>query len=514
MATTATFPALGEVFIVCVDTPDWYGEAVVREQPMVSQVLPGGLELERFVRSIRDLANEELSERGVEQLPPGDYRLYTTDHKPLDHTRTLQELGISNADVLVLAPSGDAENYEAQYEQLSTGLARIGKKLIKLVDALTAAQISLILLSMVAVVIAGLGLRLRTFTDSPLGAAITGGVGIVLALCAVACAVWWPEKPESERPGDSADPQQIVDVFGWLGAGLITVGAYMVLPDHLGAPHLLLAGVVAVVGASVLASFTRRHTTAATAVITVCVVGALSVIPRLFWAVPGQWLGLITLLVLLIGLFYAERIALRVCRIRPPFFGRISSSDIFATDKGLAPDEIKPVDNSTSDPSPTGTNLAQIVLRVHAVLAGLLIGLSSVLPLAVWAILMPGAKGSWLPAVEATLFVIIFITRGRRFRARLQSVPLVFGAVSAALAGVVKYVIAAPGNSVTMYALAVGAMLVFGLCGFAAAVIVPKQQYHPPVRLFVEWLEILAIVFTFPVAAFTASVFAHIRGVA
>lgn len=512
MAATASFPALGEVFVVCVDTPDWYGPAKARAQGMVSQVLPGGVPLVQFVGTIRDRANEELAERGIEQLPAGDYRLFTVDHKPLDHNRTLQELGVGNCEVLVLAPSGDAEHYEAQYEQLSTGLSRIGKKLIKLVTALTAAQVSLALLTMVAVVIAGLGLRLRTFTDSVAGAAIVAGVGAVLALIAVACAVWWPEKPDSERPEDSANPEEIVDVFGWLGGALFTVGAYMVLPDQLGAPHLLLAGVVAVLAASTLASLTRRHTTAAAAVITVCMIGAFSVVPRLFWAVPGPWLGLLTLTLLLFGLFYVERIALRVCKIRPPFFGRISSSDIFATDKGLAPDEIKPVDNTATDPSPTGVVLAETVRRVHAVLAGLLIGLSAVLPVAVWAILTPGVDGGWRCVVEALLFVTIFITRGRRYRARLQSVPLVFGAVTAALAGVVKYVAAAPGDSVTMFAMAVGAMALFGLCGFAAAVIVPKQQYHPPVRLFVEWLEIVAIVFTLPVAAWIATVFPHIWG--
>jgi len=109
------------------------------------------------------------------------------------------------------------------------------------------------------------------------------------------------------------------------------------------------------------------------------------------------------------------------------------------------------------------------------------------------------------------LFVIIYISRGRAFVAWRQAVALVLGAVAAVLAGVVKYVLHYGGADATVFAAAVAVVLVFGLCGLAAAVIVPQARYHPPVRLFVEWLEIAAIVITVPLMAWLSGLLAWIR---
>lgn len=487
---TAAFPALCEVAVV-VDG----GQGA----HVVSQVLSAGVPIITFIDDVRDSINAELADRGSESLPADDYRLARVDGVQLDLGRTLAELGITNGQTLMLVPAAVGDSYQPQYEQLSTGLARLGQRLIGQVSAQIAARVAMVILAAVSVVIAALSVRIRTVTDNAVPAGITAAVGVLLVLMAVLTGRWWPG-----RLG-------IIDSLAWQGVGLLTVAAYAVAPGQLGASHVMLAAVVAVVGAGAIGGVTHRHTGISAAVITVVSIGVLSVAARMWRAVPGQWLGMLTLLVLLLGLFSADRIALRVCGIRPPFFGKVTGEDIFATVKGMPLDTVTPVDDTETDPVPTGPQLAAAVGRVHAILSGICAGLGLLLPAAVWATLAPGGRMAWLAALVCVLFVVIFISRGRAFVAWRQAVALVLGAVAAVLAGAVKYVVHGAATDVVVFAAAVGAVLVFGLCGLAAAVIVPQTRYHPPVRLFVEWLEIVAIVLTVPLMAWLSGLLAWIR---
>lgn len=487
---TAAFPALCEVAVIVDNTEGAH---------VVSQVLAAGVPIIKFIDDIRDSINAELAERGAEPLPADDYRLARVDGVQLDLARTLAELAITNGQTLVLVPAGDGDSYAPQYEQLSTGLARVGQRLIGQVSEQVAERVAVVILAAVTVVIAALSLRIRTFTDNVVPAGITAAVGSLLVIMAVLTARWWPRR------------HLIIDALAWQGAGLISVAAYMAAPGRLGASQLMLGGVTAVVAAAAIGGWTHRHIGVSAAVITMAGIGALSVGARMWRPVPGQWLGMITLAALLLSMFYAERIALRVCGIRPPYFGKVTGEDIFATVKGMPLDTVMPVDDIKADPVPTGPQLATAALRVHAVLTGICAGMAALLPAAVWATLAPGRDKAWAAAVVCVLFVIIFISRGRAFVAWRQAVPLVLGAVAAVLAGAVKYVAHYQPTNVAAFAVAIGAVLIFGLCGLAAAVIVPQARYHPPVRLFVEWLEILAIVFTVPTMAWLSGLLAWIR---
>lgn len=484
---TPTFPALCEVPIICDGTH------------VVSHVLPAAVPIVKFIDNIYDSINIELAERGIEELPAADYRLTRIDGVHLELSRTLQELGVTNGQALVLTPAEEGESYEPQYEQLSTGLARVGRQLIGRVTAAVAADVALVILTAVVVVIAMLSVRARTFTDGLAATGITAAVAMLLMLMAVVTARWWPRE------------HRIIDALAWQGGAMATVAAYMAAPGRLGAPQLLLAGVVAVVAAAGIARWTGRHVSAAAAVITVAAAGAVSVSARMWSAVPAQWLGLITLLSLLIALFYAERVALRVCRVRPPYFGSVTGDDIFATDKGMPLDTVAPVDDTERDPSPTGAQLADATLRVHAVLSGICWGLAAALPAAVWATLAPGRDKAWAAALVCVLFIVIFISRGRAFVAWRQAVALVMAAVGGVLVGIVKYALHCDVANTAQFAAAVAVLLVFALCALAAAIIVPQARYHPPVRLFVEWLEIAAIVSTVPLMAWLSGLLAWIR---
>lgn len=502
---TAAFPTLCEVAIICatasVDKDEQAGEQPGQRTHSFTQVIPAGVRLVKLIDAIRDSINDELDERGEPQLPAANYELRAVGGRRLDPKRSLQELGVANGDALVLVPAEAGEAYVPQYEELSTGLARLGKKLVAAVSETIAVRTALVVLALAAVVVAAIAVRARTFTgetftEALIPAAVVGGGGLILAALAVAASSWWP------------DEHDIIDTLAWVSCGLITVCGYVVAPGHLGAPHLVIAGLAAVVTVAATARFTGRHTTAATAVIAVCVIAAVSVGLRWWRPVPGQVLGLITLTVLLVAIFYTERIALRVCTIRPPHFGSVTGRDIFDALKGaLTRDTVTPVDNTDIDPTPSGERIGADAVRLANVASGLCIAYAVVLPPAIWAVLVPGASYTWQAFVVAVLFVAIFITRARSFVAWKQAVPLVVGACVATLAGVVKYVLAAPGGDTTALLAATGVVFAFGLCALGAAVIVPHTRFMPPIRIAVEWFELIAMVVSVPLMAWIGGLF-------
>ncbi len=110
--------------------------AVVCGEHLVSQVYPASVPVEVFVDNIVELLNDELKRRGLTGLESGvGYELHKANGVRLDVTKTLDELGVEDGATLVLVPVVDGDSFEPQYESLSTGLARVGKRLFEPVTA-------------------------------------------------------------------------------------------------------------------------------------------------------------------------------------------------------------------------------------------------------------------------------------------------------------------------------------------------------------------------------------------
>src|SRR6516165_10342387 len=163
--------------------------AVVCGEHLVSQVYPAAVPIEVFIDNVVELLNDELKRRGLPGLEPGvGYELHKANGVRLDVTKTLDELGVEDGATLALVPAVEGESFEPQYESLSTGLARMGKRLFDPVTVQTAAHVALIILAMVSVTVVGLALRQRLSTDSLLPGIVTGVAGLLTA--GGAWAVW------------------------------------------------------------------------------------------------------------------------------------------------------------------------------------------------------------------------------------------------------------------------------------------------------------------------------------
>ena len=155
--------------------------AVVCGEHLVSQVYPAAVPVEVFVDNIVELLNDDLKRRGLTGLESGiGYELHKANGVRLDVTKTLDELGVEDGATLVLLPAVQGDSFEPQYESLSTGLARVGKKLFEPVTAATAAHAALAILAMIAASVLGLAVRNRVADDSMVPSIVTGVLGVLV----------------------------------------------------------------------------------------------------------------------------------------------------------------------------------------------------------------------------------------------------------------------------------------------------------------------------------------------
>ncbi len=491
MATVA-FPARCAVAVIC-------GEQ------LVSQVYPAGVPVEVFLDNAVELLNEDLRRRGVAALDSGiAYELQRANGTRLDITKTLDELGVEDGSTLVLVPASRGESFEPQYESLSTGLARIGKKLFRPVTAQTAVSTALGILAMATLTILGLTIHARVHADS-WGISVAALVfGAVLAFGAFAVWRWWPDHP------------QLSSGLGWLSIPLVAVGFSAAAPGAVGSAHLFIVALAITVLTCLLTRLTQRNITIAATVVALCVLGGLVCAVRMWQPVAAQRLGICTLIGLLLLLSLGPTIALWVARIRPPHFGSITGRDLFHRDDGMPVDAVAPVDDGVDgepnpDATPRGSVIAAAARRANSVLTGICVAAGIALPAGVWATLMPGQPRSAAAAALALLFVLIFISRGRAFADRRQAVALVCGAAAAMCAGITRYVLDAPADAVAPLLYGSLTLAGFAAAGLAAALLVPVTRFTPLVRMVAEWLELVAIVIALPLAAWVGGLFGWVR---
>ncbi|MCB0940329.1 MAG: type VII secretion integral membrane protein EccD [Mycobacterium sp.] len=479
--------------------------AVVCGGHLVSQVYPASVPVEVFIDNVVELLNEELKRRGVAGLDPARaYELNRANGTRLDVTKTLDELGVEDGATLVLIPAQEGESFEPQYESLSTGLARVGSRLFAPVTAEFAATTALAILAMTVTAVVGLAVLTRVHTEGSTPGLVTGLLGMQLAAGAGCVWRWWPGR------------RDLLSGLGWLTVPLLSVSTAAVAPGGIGAPHLFIAALTAAVLTCGIASITQRHVTGAATVVTLCAVAGIVTAARMWRPVPAQWLGMCTLVGLLLLLGMAPTITLWVARIRPPHFGSITGRDLFRRSDGSPVDTVSPVDDDgddepNRDTTPRGATITAAARRANGVLTGICVAAALTLPAAVWAILMPGSPHSSAAAVLAGLFAFIFISRGRAFADRRQAAALVLGAAAAVCVGVVRYVVSTEPYSGMALLWGAVVLVAFAGLGLAAALLVPVTRFTPLIRMVAEWLELVAIVAALPLAAGIGGLFTWVR---
>jgi len=490
--TTVTFPARCAVGVVC-------GEH------LVSQVYPASIPIEAFIDSVVELISDDLRKRGAGGLDcAASYELRRVNGTRLDITKTLDDLGVEDGTTLVLAAADDGDSFEPQYESLSTGLARVGKRIFAPVTAETAARTAVAILGMAVLTITALATHVRINSESWVPAVVTLVIGTATAIGALIVRRHWPDHPF------------LLSGLAWLSVPPLAVGLASAPPGPVGSAHLFVAALASAALTISVSALTKRAVRYAAGSVTLCVTGAAVAAARMFGAVPAQYLGMCVLIGLLVLLTIAPTLALWTARIRPPHFGSITGQDLFQRSDGLPVDAVAPVaENPEDDPgwdaTPRGEVITSAAKKANDVLTGICVAASATLPVAVWVTLNPGGRRSNGAALLALLFVLIFVSRARAFSDRNQAVPLVCGAAAAMCAGAVRYVLHHQGNASAALLWSALLLVGFAIAGLAAALLVPVTRFTPLVRMVTEWMELIAIVAALPLAAWIGGLFTWVR---
>lgn len=504
-----TAPAAGKA----VAFPARAQVSIVYDKHLVSQVFPAGIPVEEFFEEMVELLDGDLKRRGLDgvELAPGSYELHKVNGVRLDISRSLDELGVQDGNTLVLVPAEEGDSFEPQYESLSTALAAMGKRLGETdrvfapVTALTAARTAIGILAMATAVVIALTLRARTFTDNLMPAAVCGAVAALLVVCTVVVRRGWPGR------------RDLFSGFGWLATAATATAAAVMPPGPLGAPHVLIGAVTVAMGALAISVLSRSQTAVVTGLVTVCGVGVLVAVARMWQPVSVQVLGIWLLCGLLLLVRFCPVIALWVASIRPPHFGSITGRDVFARRDGMPLDTVSPVgededeDDELTDISARGALIEASARLVNAVQLGICAAAATMLPVAVWMVLVPGQPRQWQTVLLAGLVAGIFLMQGRAYTAKFQAIALVYGSTGAVMAAVIKYATSAPGDSAAGLSWPVLVVGVFAALGLAAALLVPAAKFIPFIRLLVEWIEVFAIIAALPLAAWLGGLFAWVR---
>lgn len=489
---TISFPARCAVAVVC-------GEH------LVSQVYPASVPVEAFIDSAVDLLSDDLRRRGSSALDSATgFELHRVNGTRLDITKTLDELGIEDGATLVLAPAVDGDSFVPQCESLSTSLAREGKRLFEPVSAKTAAHTGMAILSMTLLSILGLAVYTRVNSESPAPAVISITLGILTAAGTFAVWRWWPQRSD------------LLNSLGWLTVPLLAIGFALAAPGGLGSAHLFIGVLSTAVLAIGVIKITRQLVSFAACVVTLCSIGAAAAAARMSTSVPSQRLGICILIGLLLLLTLAPTLALRAARIRPPHFGSITGRDLFRRGDDMPVDAVTPVQETPDeeparDTTPRGAVITTAAMRANSALTGICVAAAIALPVAAWMTVTPGRPRGTAAALLAVLFAVIFLSRARAFADKRQAIALSCGAAMAVCAGAARYVLHFQGVSTAAFLWGACVAACFGTAALAAALLVPATRFTPLVRMLTEWIELVAVVVSLPLAAWISGLFEWVR---
>ena len=264
-----------------------------------------------------------------------------------------------------------------------------------------------------------------------------------------------------------------------------------------------------VAAAAAVAKLTGGHWVSAAAVTVVAISGLLASGVRMFFAVPGQRLAVVMLLVMLAASVGSSGLARLLARVPRQSFRSISGRDLFSRAPGQPEDTLTPVADSPQDVTLRGEEVAAVALRANRVLRGVLIGIAVVQIVASWFAIAPGDGRQWPTVVVVAVCGLCAVLRARAFRDRRCAFTLVGGGALALLTIPLHYGLTA---TTTAGALgSAGAAALLAVAVLVAGIAVPARVFSETVREIVEWLEYLLYVLVVPFAAWAVGYLQYVR---
>jgi type VII secretion integral membrane protein EccD len=465
----------------------------------VDMVLPAAVPLEVLVDPTREAINRRLRATGDTELGPQSYVFArAAGMTRLAGNVSLAAQGVLDGDLLALIPAEQSVRYTPNIENVSTALAQWARQHFPSVSRRDAAVVAA-LLAVVSLATSGAVLwRLRWSGGGGwLPAAILAGMAVLLGVAAQAAT-----RLRSEPA--------VVGLVAGAGAVAATAAGFCAPPGaQIAAPNAFLAAIVAAVSAAAVVKLTGAHWVSAGAVTVIAVSGMVAAGVRMFFAMPGQRLAVVMLLLMLVASVASSGLARMMARVPRQSFRSISGRDVFSRAPGQPEDTLTPVADSPSDVTLRGEDVTAVALRANRVLRGVLIGIAAVQVVATWFAVAPGAERQWALVTVAAVCGVCAVLRARAFRDRRCAFTMVGGGALSLLAIPLHYGLTA--TTTTGALLAAGAAALIAVAVLVAGIAVPGRAFSESFREVVEWLEYVLYVLVIPFAAWAVGYLQYVR---
>lgn len=429
---------------------------------------------------------------------PARWALAPVGHAPVDPTRTLDELGLRDGELLVLTLA-DAAAPPPLFDDIVSAVAAFGAARHRQWDAACARWLGYLVAAAAA-----LGGALALLRD---GAGAGGGAAsLPLAALAVAAVLLGASAAASRVYDDGAGV-----ALAACAVPLAAAGGALLVPGALAGPHLLLSCVGAATAAAVGLWCTRSGPTVLVAATTAGAAGAAAAALPLVTSVSHRQVALGLLAAVPLLLAAAPRLAMLLAALPlPPVPSPGTALDPFENDPQPV---MEPVGTVGSVALSTARSLQQRAEQAQQYLTGLLGGITAstlaaaaVAVGALWP--APGAAPNYPGLAVVGLVAAVLMLRGRSYADRPHALTLIGGGAAVALTLLTVGALPAAAPPLALFA-AAAAMLA---AAFAFGVLAPAREFSPVQRRAVEIAEYLAITAIVPVACWALGLYSLLRG--
>ncbi|MEV6280157.1 type VII secretion integral membrane protein EccD [Nocardia sp. NPDC051832] len=465
--------------------------AVMVAAYQVDVVIPTRFTVETYIDDLVAVLAEAIADESVDFVPAqGQWSLARPGQLPIPRWRSLADHGIADGAVLALSAVESAEIFTPVVEDITDALALINEREFAEFDAPTSRVVGLGVLGVGATVIAALLCAGWSASGSiawfALPALLLG------ASCWGAALVAWTRQ------------QSALACLGLALSSLplLFAGAAMLVPTPDRIPGLFAApnnaaGAVAVaVAAAALIRLTRVGIATLMAMTMLGVLAAVAAIVLAYTEIPVGKVAAGVVLVAVILLTAAPRVAVVIARIRPPDLPDPGSdvtpatlNDIFDAATGQDPEH--------PDPRMPQSIESRARLAVTS-LRGLIVAIATALSFAVLAI-CAAFPGGIREIVLALAIAGILGMRARWFPDRVQAIALIAAAVVTAAGS--AFVTAASHAAPPVWLLIALLVALASAGGCVAAVRLPDKRLSPVTRRVIDLVE-YALLVVVPVLAF------------
>ena len=454
----------------------------------VDLALPLGVPVALLLPGVVDLVASHRSENRFDVTPervdPGTWTLARIGRAPLSGALSLDEHGVRDGELLVLADSGSPAP-PPLFDDVMYAVAVAGKDRLRRWGAAPA--------GMLATVLAPLSLAVGCYSlfhlpEGPnriAAGAVTAVVSVLLLLAATIASRGHGDPETALLPALSALP------------AAFTAGALLV-PGSLGPSHLLLGAVLV---AAVAVTALRTAGVGATIFTGVAAVAAGAAVALTFSTTIGVGLhalgaGAVMSALLLAGT--APRLAAVLARLPVPP----------VPVPGTSLDPVAP-DPDSAAPLPSFEELDARIGRARAHLTGLVYAVVVLAAGGAWSAAFPIAGVVPWPGVSlAVVTALVLMFRGRSYTSSTEAVPLIFGGTAILMVLIAGATVHTP---VPPWFVAGVALALFaGTIVFGA--VTPRRQFTPVQRRVAELTEYTLIATVVPLACWVAGLYSAARG--